>query len=179
MAVSIVYNENGRYNNDFSHSFAVFYIKFPCAIALHLMLYPEVAKGLNIMKFTNQQAHLFEGNGSKIGWFLGLNQVCSSIICEIINVYLLTYQHTVEHCIIHFVALEIIVEIGKMYLESLQGNALKAIMHHPPKRELDGKDIRFRERGCFHKFARVIYVTIRTFYVGIIFYYVPFAVLFW
>lgn len=103
----------------------------------------------------------------------------SSVFCEIINVYLLTYQHTVEHCIIHFVALEIIVEIGKMYLESLQGNALKAIMHHPPMREKAGHTIVFKNRGCFHKFARIIYLIIRTFYVGIIFYYVPFAVLFW
>lgn len=92
---------------------------------------------------------------------------------------MLTYQHTVEHCIIHFVALEIIIEIGKMYLESLQGNALKVILHHPPKRDLAGKDIEFKTRGCFHKFARVVYMLIRTFYVGIIFYYVPFAVLFW
>jgi hypothetical protein len=179
MVSSIQYNEQGRYKNEFSHSFAVFYIKFPCAIALHLMLYPEVAKGLNIMKFCNQQAHLFEGNGAAIGFLLGMNQVFSSIICEIVNVYLLTYQHTVEHCIIHFVALEIIVEIGKMYLESLQGNALKAIMHKPPAREKNGKDIEMSDRSCFHKVARVFYVTIRTFYVGIIFYYVPFAVLFW
>lgn len=54
MFISIVSNENGRYTNEFSHSFAVFYLKFPCAIALHLMLYPEVAKGLNIMKFCNK-----------------------------------------------------------------------------------------------------------------------------
>jgi hypothetical protein len=42
MVSSIAENEQGRYTNEFSHSFAVFYIKFPCAIALHLMLYPEV-----------------------------------------------------------------------------------------------------------------------------------------
>jgi hypothetical protein len=119
MLTSIVTNEKGRYSNHFSHSFAVFYIKIPCALALHLVLYPEVAKGINVMKFTNQQAELFEGNGSAIGFMLGLTQVLSVIFCEIVNIYLLTYQHTVEHCIIHFVALEIIVEVGKLYLESL------------------------------------------------------------
>lgn len=50
----------------------MFYIKIPCALPLHLVLYPEVAKGINVMKFTNQQAELFEGNGAAIGFMLGL-----------------------------------------------------------------------------------------------------------
>jgi hypothetical protein len=71
MMTSIVTNEMGRYDNQFSHSFAVFYIKIPCALALHLVLYPEVAKGINIMKFTNQQTELFVENGAAIGFILG------------------------------------------------------------------------------------------------------------
>lgn len=158
----------------------MFYIKIPCALALHLVLYPEVAKGINVMKFTNQQAELFEGNGAAIGFILGLVQVLSVIFCEIVNIYLLTYQHTVEHCIIHFVALEIIIEVSKLYLESLQGNALKQILHHPPpKRVKDGKNIVFANRTCFHKCARIIYKFVRTFYVGVVFYFVPFATLYW
>ena len=34
-------------------NFKVFFVKFPCAIALHFCLYPEVAKGMNLMKFAN------------------------------------------------------------------------------------------------------------------------------
>lgn len=179
MLIAILQNEQGKYTNEFSHSFAVFYIKFPCCIALHLSLYPEVAKGMEIMKFTNQQCDLFEGNGSQIGFMLGFIQVASAIFCEIVNIYLLTYQHTVEHCIIHFVALEVIMEISKMYLESLQGNALKAVLHHPPQRKFNGRDIEFSKRSFFHQCARIIYQLTRTIYVGVIFYYVPFIVVYW
>lgn len=110
---------------------------------------------------------------------LGFVQALCSIWCEVINIYLLTYQHNVEHCIIHFVALEIIVEIGKMYLESLQKNPLKALLHHPPKITKFQKDFKEEKLSCFHKVARFLFVTIRTLYVSVIFYFVPFAVLFW
>ena len=43
-----------QYKAEFSHSFDVYFVKLPCAIALHLCLYPEVAAGMNIMKVANQ-----------------------------------------------------------------------------------------------------------------------------
>ena len=43
-----------EYKAEFSHSFDVYFVKLPCAIALHLCLYPEVAAGMNIMKVANQ-----------------------------------------------------------------------------------------------------------------------------
>lgn len=42
-----------EYKAEFSHSFDVYFVKLPCAIALHLCLYPEVAAGMNIMKVAN------------------------------------------------------------------------------------------------------------------------------
>jgi len=42
--------------NSFPHDFSVFYVKFPCAIALQFCLYPEVAKGMEMMKFANNEA---------------------------------------------------------------------------------------------------------------------------
>jgi hypothetical protein len=59
MMTTIVYammtNEESEYNAYFAHSFALFYVKFPCCVALHFYLYPEVQKGLRIMKFSNNQ----------------------------------------------------------------------------------------------------------------------------
>ena len=59
MNYAIITNENFDYTPSVSHSFAVFYIKFPCAIALHFFLYPDIAKGMNLMKFANNQHELF------------------------------------------------------------------------------------------------------------------------
>jgi len=55
MLWAIASNENGDYAAELAHSSVVFYVKFPCAVALHLVLYPEVAKGMSIMKFANNQ----------------------------------------------------------------------------------------------------------------------------
>jgi len=38
---------------DFPTSYSVFLVKVPCAIALHITLYPEVAHGMEIMKFAH------------------------------------------------------------------------------------------------------------------------------
>jgi len=78
----------------------------------------------------------------------------------------------------HFVALEIIMEVSNLYFESLMNNKLKVIMHHAPKLETKGSDIRFMERSLFHKLARMIYKFIRCLYVSVVFYFVPFAVLY-
>ena len=178
MNYAILTNENGDYTPCLSHSFAVFYIKFPCAIALHFCLYPEVAKGMNLMKFANNQHAMFVEGGSEISYVIGLVQVIMALTAEAINLHMLSLQHTIQHCIMHFVALEIIMEVSNLYFESLMNNKLKVIMHHPPKLEKRGVDIQFNERSLFHKAARMIYKFIRCIYVSFVFYFVPFAVLY-
>jgi predicted nucleic acid-binding Zn ribbon protein len=91
---------------------------------------------------------------------------------------MLTYQHTVSHCIVHFVALEVIMDVSNMYFEALKGNLLKEVLHHSPEVVKCGSTIVFRERTCFHKCARVLYKVLRCLYVSVIFYFIPFSVLF-
>ena len=65
-----------------------------------------------------------------------------------------------------------------MYFESIQFSKLKEVMHHAPKALIKGKDIKFSERTKFHKCARIFYKLLRMQYVGVIFYFVPFSVMF-
>ena len=44
---------SGEFHTVFAHSDWVLYVKLPCSMALHLYLYPEVKKGMKIMKFAN------------------------------------------------------------------------------------------------------------------------------
>ena len=162
----------------FNDNFKVFFVKFPCAIALHFCLYPEVAKGMNMMKFANNQYDQFVENGDKVAYFLGFVQVFTGLLAEYINIILLSHQQTVEYCIIHFVALEVIMEVTNLYFESLLNLKFKSIMHHPPRVIHRSSNIRFGERTTFHQAARLLYRLIRAFYVGFIFYFVPFLVLF-
>lgn len=90
MNYAIMTNENGDYTHSISHSFAVFYIKFPCAIALHFYLYPEVAKGMNLMKFANNQHKMFVPGGSEISFVIGLVQVLMALTAEILNLHMLS-----------------------------------------------------------------------------------------
>jgi ACR3 family arsenite efflux pump ArsB len=53
MLYAITINEESEYTPNISHNFAVWLVKFPCAVALHFMLYPEVANGMAVMKFSN------------------------------------------------------------------------------------------------------------------------------
>lgn len=69
-------------------------------------------------------------------------------------------------------------EISNMYFEALMNNPLKVVMHHPPTIDFKGHAIKFRDRSCFHKLARLLYKLIRCLYVGLIFYYIPYTVIY-
>lgn len=119
MLWAIYTNEDGAYTPNIAHSFTVWFVKFPCTLALHFVLCPEVTNGMNLMKYANNQPHQFVPYGSEVSYFLGLNQVFSALFCEGICIYMLAYQHNVQHCIIHFVALEVIMEVSNLYFEAL------------------------------------------------------------
>jgi hypothetical protein len=54
-------------------SFNLFIVKFPCCIALHFVLCPEVAKGMELMKFANNHPDYFVQYGSEIAYCIGLS----------------------------------------------------------------------------------------------------------
>lgn len=95
MFYAIWSNEGDQYTPNIAHSFAVWFVKFPCTLALHFVLCPEVTAGMNLMKFANNQPDQFVRYGSEVSYWLGLNQVFSALFCEGICIYLLAYQHTV------------------------------------------------------------------------------------
>ena len=72
---------------------------------------------------------------------------------EVVNIALLLYQHSVEHAIIHFVALEVIAEIPHIYMGSLVNDKLKEIVFEEPHLHVTkhGRDIKFKDRGCLSK----------------------------
>jgi len=181
---AIITNEANRFTPTYAANFPLFIVKIAFVLALHFVIYPEVSKGMNIMKLANQHPSMFVKDGDKVSYILGLLQVILAVLAEILNLYMLTFQHTIEHSIMHFVAFEIIVELGNIYFESLMNNKLSSIVHHPPKftpeQVGDNKLPRlFKDRTCFHKVARCIYKVIRCAYVSLNFYMVPFAVIVW
>lgn len=84
-------SDPSEFHLDFEPKFPVLLVKLPCAIALHLYLHPEVRKGLDIMKFSNNQAELFHSYGSHISFVLGFLQIFISLFAQIINIILLLH----------------------------------------------------------------------------------------
>lgn len=89
MAYAIMINENEDYTMGRPESFHLWLVKFPCAMALHLLLYPEVFNGLALMKFTNDECDQFVEYGSEISWVLALVQVLIALLGEFVNIFLL------------------------------------------------------------------------------------------
>lgn len=88
---------------------------------------------------------------------------------------MLSYQHEAEHVVMHFVALEIIMEFPEYYYESLVEDVLKEQIVagiHKLKRTKSSKD--HTSRSCFNKTFRVIYKLFRAYYVSFVFYFTPF-----
>jgi len=114
--------------------------------------------------------------GAEIAYGIALIQVFTAVVAEFINIHLLIYQDTVENAVIYFVALQVIMEVTSLYFESLIGVKIKKIMHHRPEVKLRSSAIPLASRSRFHQFARIFYKVLRTFYVSLVFYFVPFAV---
>jgi hypothetical protein len=115
---AIIINENDEYPITQPHNFQLMMIKLPTILALHFLLSPEVENGMRIMKYANQQAEQFVEGGDQIAFFLGLVQYAQAILTTVVCIRLLAFQHSIQHSIIHFVALEMIMEFGKLYWES-------------------------------------------------------------
>ena len=50
---------HGDYKIFAASTFRLQVVRFACAIALHLLLYPEVNKGMEIMKFSSNHFEMF------------------------------------------------------------------------------------------------------------------------
>lgn len=130
------------------------------------------------MKYSNNNPELFVEGGSEASYIVGSIQALTAGLVETLNIYLLTYQHSVAHAIIHFVSVEIIAEVSKLYFEGMKtSHKLTEVLHSHPKIKNRGADIPFGSRSCFHKGARCFYVMTRIFFIAVIFYFIPFLTL--
>ena len=170
----------------FIGDFNLFLVKFPCCIALHFVLCPEVAKGMELMKFANNHPDEFVQYGSEISYMIGFIQGSIALAAEIICVTLLVNQSKVDECIIYFISLKVLIEVSAFYFESLMHVKCVKVAHSPPVitrfQNKEGKEgvntIIFSERSTFHKIARIAFKVLRGGFVSIFYYYYPFFVFF-
>jgi len=71
MLYELVYPCDGHALSANADKFTVFIVKIPCALTLHFVLFPEIIKGMNLMKFANNEHCRFVEHGSEIAFFIG------------------------------------------------------------------------------------------------------------
>ena len=91
VSFAIYHNENGEFRREQAHSFQLYLIKIPCVIALHFLLSPEVENGMRIMKYANQQPHMFIQGGSELAFVLGLAQGAIAIGVQVLCLRMLAF----------------------------------------------------------------------------------------
>jgi len=131
--------------------YSVLLAKFYSSCALHLMLYPEIARSMQLMKYIVNHQEKF--TNPFIAFLIAFISLINNSGTEIINIALLLYQHSVEHAIIHFVALEVIAEVPHIYMGSLVNDNLKEIVFEERHLHVTnhGNGIKFRDRSCLSK----------------------------
>ena len=159
-------------------NYTVLLAKFFASCALHLMLYPEIARSMRYMKYILNHPEFF--TNWMYAFSIALTAHHVNILAEVVNLYMLLFQHSVEHCIIHFVALEIIVEIPHYYNASLINDNLKDELfkdNHALHVHNCARDIPWNSRSLCNRLGRIVYRLHRALYVAVIFYFQPFIVL--
>ena len=70
-----------------ANTYRLQFVRFACSIAMHLLLYPEVKKGMILMKYTNNHPNNFKA--PSLAFSIGLMQFWTSVFAEFINIWLL------------------------------------------------------------------------------------------
>jgi hypothetical protein len=91
---------------------------------------------------------------------------------------MLAYQHTVEKCIIHFVALKVIVEIPTLYAGTIQDDKMyQRVFKNQTTLIVTNKGAQmWGSRNALSKIERIVYKFHRSIYVSVLFYFSPFLV---
>ena len=123
-------HNTGEFKISMPDDFILFVVKLPCAVALHLSLYPSVEMGMNIMKLVSEHSSMFVKGSIPPCFLVGFLQFFTGVFCQSINLYMLTYQTKISLCIIHFVGLHVVMEIPELYFNSLSDNKFKCLFDH-------------------------------------------------
>ena len=128
---------------------------------------------MRLMKFVVNNPHQFDTIQPV---YLVVTINCLVMYCaELLNIYLLSYQKTVDFCIAYFVSFKILLKLPGYFGGSLVEDKLKAKIFEEMKvlkYEKKGSEINFwKDRDALNKIMRLQYKFNRMCYIGVIFYF--------
>lgn len=157
-------------------NYYVLIVKFTVTCTLHLIMYPGIAKGINLQKFVVNHPEKFER--PFLAFIITYINFSVELFSIIANISLIMYKQTIESVIVHVVALHIINHLPHLYREALFSDKLiEGVFENLHHLHVHNKssEIAFKERKFDNKIARLIYKLNRMYYASFIFYWLPLA----
>ena len=87
--------------------------RFLCAVILHITLTDETKQGFGCMKYA--LSHHYKFRDWTTAYWIGLTQTLVVIAVEVVNLAVLTTNHTIMDIIMNFLALVIIAEFDDFF----------------------------------------------------------------
>lgn len=177
----------------------ILFTRFICGTILHLSLIDEVCSGLDNMKFCLNHPYLFQSY--RQAWLAGFLQTLIVVLVEFVNIEIILTSLNPVDIVYNFIALAIIAEFDDFVYSSLRNESMKkliekeitekvlVIRHTTSKKCKDdelstvmGEDgefrplkVTFKSRDGCNKCMYIFYKIMRTFYVSVYFYFMPFT----
>lgn len=111
-------------------AFYIYIVRFAGALALQLMMVPQINKGLGMIHYVNNHPESF-GDGEFIACMAGLCQVSICLLAIGLNCYLIvTYQY-VLNILKHFLSLKVVIAIPNLLVGAMTDNTIAEVFKVP------------------------------------------------
>jgi len=102
------------------------YVRFVCALMLHLQLQDELKQGLEIMKYTNNHPHKFSNWVVPFG--LGFLQTSMVGLIELVNLVYICANRSIMNIVMNYVALAVVADFDDYIFEAIKrGNKIVSL----------------------------------------------------
>ena len=175
------------------------FARFICGTILHLSLIDEVCTGLDNMKFCLNHPYLFQSY--KQAWLVGFLQSLITIMVEFANIEIILTSVNPVDIVYNFIALAIIAEFDDFVYASLRNECMKKlcekectqkvlIVRHTTSKKCQPNEVstvrdedgvlrplrvEWSSREPANRGMYCCYKCMRTFYVSVYFYFMPFT----
>lgn len=179
---------------------SILFGRFICATILHLSLIDEVSRGVISLKYVVN--HPYKFHNVNIACLVCFLQAVSVLAIEMVNVLIILTSDTPTELVYNFIALAIIAEFDNFVYQSLKSESLKKLCSHEISQQIliikhttskkckdfelsdvldeETKEFRklrvtFKDRDCGNKCWYAVYKVLKSFYVSLYFYFLPFS----
>ncbi|CDW74572.1 UNKNOWN [Stylonychia lemnae] len=159
-------------------TFEILLTRILCAALLHMQLEGELRQSLQMLNYARLM--VFHSKYRIPMIIISLMQFLGAIGTEVINIFLICQQDSVQNVIMNFIALGVIAEIDNIYAGTLYNNSSKKLIEdNDEKVNLqinDKKPVRSYYSKRF-RLSTLVHGVLRLFYETYYYYFMPFSVI--